>query len=57
MEITSPILTSHTTMWNPWLGFNASHVSDVMFIGLINYGKDGQKVYFTEIICRANNTS
>jgi len=36
MKIESPILSRQTTMWNAWIGFNASHSSGVMFIGLIN---------------------
>lgn len=37
MKLTSPILTRQTTMWNAWVGFNASHSSGAMFIGLINF--------------------
>lgn len=36
MKKTSPILTGQTTMWNAWIGFNASHSSGAMFIGLFN---------------------
>jgi hypothetical protein len=25
MRETSPVITRHTTMWNTWIGFNASH--------------------------------
>jgi len=31
-----PILTRGTTMWKAWIGFNASHSSGAIFIGLIN---------------------
>lgn len=36
MKSTSPILTSKTTMWKAWVGFNASHSIGAMFIGFIN---------------------
>lgn len=36
MEKTSPRLTRATTMWKAWMGFNASHSSGAMYIGLIN---------------------
>ncbi len=36
MHLTSPILTKETTMWNAWIGFNASHSSGAIFIGVIN---------------------
>lgn len=31
-----PVLTRRTTMWKAWIGFNASHSSGAMFIGLVN---------------------
>ncbi len=31
-----PILTNETTIWKAWIGFNASHSSGVIFMGLIN---------------------
>ncbi len=31
-----PVLTRKTTMWRAWIGFNASHSSGAMFIGLVN---------------------
>lgn len=37
MKSTNPILTRQTTMWKAWIGFNASHSSGAMFIGLINF--------------------
>ncbi len=37
MKMTSPILTKQTTMWNAWIGFNASHSGGAIFIGLINF--------------------
>jgi hypothetical protein len=36
MKATSPVLTKQTTMWKAWMGFNASHSSGAMFIGIIN---------------------
>ena len=37
MKISYPILTKETTMWRAWIGFNASHSSGAMFIGIINF--------------------
>lgn len=31
------ILTKKVTMWRGWIGFNASHSSGIMFIGIINF--------------------
>jgi len=36
MKNTSPVLTNETTMWNAWIGFNASHSAGAIFIGLVN---------------------
>ena len=36
MKSSSPMLTKDTTMWKAWIGFNASHSSGAIFIGLIN---------------------
>ena len=36
MKISYPILTKETTMWRGWIGFNASHSSGAIFIGIIN---------------------
>lgn len=36
MNNTSPILTKETTMWNAWIGFNASHSAGAIFFGIIN---------------------
>lgn len=36
MKISFPNLTKETTMWKAWIGFNASHSSGAMFIGLMN---------------------
>jgi len=36
MNVTSPILTEETTVWKAWIGFNASHSTGAIFIGLIN---------------------
>lgn len=30
-------LTKETTIWKAWIGFNASHSSGAMFIGIINF--------------------
>jgi len=32
MKSTSPILTKETTMWNAWIGFNASHSIGAMLV-------------------------
>jgi hypothetical protein len=37
MKTSFPILTQKTTMWKAWIGFNASHSSGAMFIGIINF--------------------
>ncbi|UFH54487.1 LIC_13387 family protein [Spirosoma sp. KNUC1025] len=37
MKSSSPILTREITMWKAWIGFNGSHSSGVMFIGIINF--------------------
>ncbi|WP_248679428.1 LIC_13387 family protein [Sinimarinibacterium sp. CAU 1509] len=37
MQQVSPVITSQTTMWNAWLGFNASHSMGAILFGLI-YG-------------------
>jgi hypothetical protein len=37
MEAVSPKLTSQTSMWNAWIGFNASHSFGAMLFGLV-YG-------------------
>lgn len=37
MKATSPILTQEITMWKAWIGFNGSHSSGVLFIGLLNF--------------------
>lgn len=31
------ILTNKSTMWKAWVGFNASHSSGAIFIGIMNY--------------------
>ena len=36
MKISVPVLTKEVTMWNAWVGFNASHSSGVIYIGFIN---------------------
>jgi len=37
MKKSSPILTNETTIWRAWVGFNASHSSGAIFIGVINF--------------------
>ena len=37
MKNISPVLTRKTTMWSAWIGFNASHSSGVIYIGVINF--------------------
>ena len=37
MAQVSPVLTRHTTMWEAWVGFNASHAFGAMFFALV-YG-------------------
>ncbi|WP_461093124.1 LIC_13387 family protein [Spirosoma gilvum] len=37
MEVSSPILSPDMTMWKAWLGFNASHSSGLLFLGLLNF--------------------
>ena len=37
MKSSSPNLTAETTMWKAWTGFNASHSSGAIFIGVVNF--------------------
>src|SRR5688572_16874063 len=37
MKTSHPVLTNKTTMWRAWVGFNASHSSGVIYIGLVNF--------------------
>ncbi|WP_461040391.1 LIC_13387 family protein [Spirosoma harenae] len=37
MKISSPILSPKINMWKAWIGFNGSHSSGVMFIGIVNF--------------------
>jgi hypothetical protein len=37
MKTSFPVLTKQTTMWKAWIGFNASHSSGVIYIGLMNF--------------------
>ena len=37
MKASSPILTKETTLWKAWIGFNASHSSGAIFIGIMNF--------------------
>ena len=36
MKTSFPVLTKETTMWKAWTGFNASHSSGAIYIGIIN---------------------
>jgi hypothetical protein len=36
METSSPVLTKQTSMWKAWIGFNASHSTGAIYIGLFN---------------------
>ena len=36
MKNTSPRLTRETTVWNAWIGFNASHSLGAIYFGIIN---------------------
>lgn len=33
MKATSPVLTKRTSLWNAWIGFNASHGLGVLLFG------------------------
>ena len=35
MKLTSPVLTSRTTVWNAWVGFNASHSLGAILFGAV----------------------
>lgn len=35
MEVVSPVLTSQTTMWKAWVGFNASHSLGAILFGAV----------------------
>jgi hypothetical protein len=37
MDSVSPVITSETTMWRTWIGFNASHSLGALLFGLV-YG-------------------
>jgi hypothetical protein len=37
MELVSPEISRHTTMWQAWVGFNASHAFGALFFALV-YG-------------------
>ncbi|HMK05511.1 MAG TPA: hypothetical protein VK489_15020 [Ferruginibacter sp.] len=36
MKNTHPLLTNRTTMWKAWIGFNGSHSSGGIFLGMSN---------------------
>jgi hypothetical protein len=37
MKTSTPLLTKKVTMWNAWIGFNASHSAGGIFIGVLNF--------------------
>jgi len=37
MKAVSPVITSQTTMWKTWIGFNATHSLGILLFGLV-YG-------------------
>lgn len=37
MKTSFPVLTKETTIWNAWIGFNATHSSGAIFIGIVNF--------------------
>ena len=37
MKKSNFILTKETTIWKAWIGFNASHASGALFIGIVNF--------------------
>jgi hypothetical protein len=37
MKKSNFILTKETTMWKAWIGFNGSHSSGIIFIGVANF--------------------
>ncbi len=37
MNASPLILTTKLTMWKSWIGFNATHSSGAIFIGLLNF--------------------
>lgn len=37
MKKSNFILTKETTLWKGWIGFNASHASGAVFIGIVNF--------------------
>lgn len=45
MQSSSPIISKELTMWQAWIGFNASHSAGGIFIGIINFYLADQ--YFT----------
>ena len=36
MKTSFPVLTKKITMWNAWVGFNGSHSSGAIYIGVVN---------------------
>ena len=37
MKTSSLVLTKRSTMWKAWIGFNATHSSGAIFIGVVNF--------------------
>jgi len=36
MKTSHPLISRETTLWKAWIGFNASHSSGAIFIGIMN---------------------
>lgn len=36
MKTSYPLISKETTLWKAWIGFNASHSSGAIFIGIMN---------------------
>jgi hypothetical protein len=36
MKTSHPLISKETTLWKAWIGFNASHSSGAIFIGVMN---------------------
>ena len=46
MKLSHPAITKQITMWSGWIGFNASHSSGVMYIGIIKFIGSGSVLFF-----------
>src|SRR3954462_14430384 len=50
MKKTSLRITKDTTVWNAWIGFNASHSSGAIYFGIINILL---AVFFFDVVARS----